>query len=168
MSASDEFEALLSDEEDNTGSDLVKQLRSALKKASTENKALKTQVEEAGKVTRSTSLRKALEEHGAKPALAKYFPAEGEIDSTAVLAWLKEDGELFGWQEPERADDTPAADVSAAKDISNLRPNAGSTDLRSRVEALATAPINKATADEAGRTAAELIQLFQAQKAAGN
>ncbi len=139
----------------------MKQLRAALKKVNTENKTLKTQVAEVSKQTRAQSLKTALEKHEAKPALAKYFPTDGEVSEDAVLAWLKEDGELFGWTPQEKPADT-SADASAIRDISSLSPSGGA-DMAARAAAMAKTPtlgrdISSADAKEAASVADALLQ----------
>lgn len=69
---------------------------------------------------RKFTLADFLTQHGAESKLAKYVPAEVS-DSDGVLAWLKEDGDVFGWQptddgEDEDGDDTreQAARISRA------------------------------------------------------
>lgn len=170
MSAEDEFETLFTDEPSDgaTGGDLVKQLRSALKKANTENKALKTQVSEFSTKSRASALRSSLEKFGAKPALAKYFPADGEVDEANVLGWLKEDGELFGWSAQKAdAEETPSEDVANAQRISNYRPTPPpANDVVSRVKGLKT-PTNATEAAEVDQTLADLTKLF-AQRHAAN
>ncbi len=161
MSESDEFDTLMSDVEDAGGSDLVKRLRTALKAQKTELTTLRTQVQEQTKVSRASSLKTALEASGAKPALAKYFPSDGEVTDEAVLAWLKEDGELFGWTAPEAAEEANADDVAAATAISGLKPRQG-PDTHGRVAALGKAPtlgrdISAATAKEAADLADILL-----------
>lgn len=163
MSVEDEFEALLADPVEEAGGDLVKQLRAALKKATAENKTLKTQVAETAQVTRASSLKSALEAHGAKPALAKYFPADGTVDETAVLAWLKEDGELFGWTAPEAVETVQAEEVAAIRAVSALVPQ-NAPDLRARAAALSSKPtpalgrnISPADAKEAQQIADSLL-----------
>lgn len=161
MSVEDEFDTLMSDVEDAGGSDLVKRLRTALKAQKTELTTLRTQVTEATKVTRATALKTALEANGAKPALAKYFPVEGEVTSEAVLGWLKEDGELFGWEQPAATDEVTPDDVAAANAISGMKPRPA-LDTHGRVAALGATPtlgrdITPGSAQEAKSLAEALL-----------
>jgi hypothetical protein len=161
MSESDEFDTLMSDVEDATGGDLVKRLRAALKAQKTELTGLRTQVQEQTKVSRAAALKTALEASGAKPALAKYFPSDGDVTNEAVLAWLKEDGELFGWTAPEATEPVTTDDVAAATAISSLKPRQG-PDTHGRVAALGATPtlgrnIAPGSAQEARALADELL-----------
>ncbi len=170
MSAEDEFERMIADA-DNQGIDLdspgIKSLRKAYDKLKTETAQLRTQVQENAKVTRTTSLKSALDKYGAKPALARYFPNEGEVTEDSVLTWLKEDGELFGWQPPTETPETPTADLAAAALIASVRPTAPApTDLTSRVNSL-TVPSNSAEAAQVNQTLADLTNAFQARLAGG-
>lgn len=163
MSAEDDFEALLGDAVEETGGDLVKQLRAALKKATAENKTLKTQVTETTKATRASALTAALTKHEAKPGLADFFPADNEVNEASVLAWLTERGELFGWTAPAAAETVQADEVAAIRAVSALVPQAA-PDLRARAAALSSRPtpalgrnISPADAKEAEQIAASLL-----------
>ncbi len=167
MSAEDEFDTLMSDTESTDGNDLVKRLRAALKAQKADLTKLQSLVSEQAKATRTDSLKAALEANGAKPALAKYFPVEGEVDGPTVLAWLKADGELFGWSEPAAVDETSPDDVAAATVISGIKPRPGA-DTHGRVAALGVTPtlgrnITAGSAQEAKALADQLLSQLNPQ-----
>lgn len=161
MSVADDFDALMSDDDATTGgSDLVKQLRAALKAAHKERDTLKTQVADQAKATRTTSLSDLLTAAGAKPALAKYFPAESDVSTETVTSWLKEEGELFGWQ-PNQAVE-PTDDAAAILAVAGMSPKTPPSDLHSRTAALGQTKtfgrdISTAEAQEAKTLADDLL-----------
>lgn len=73
-------------------------LRSALTAAQQRVAELETENATLKVETRKRSVAEALEQHGAKARLAKFYDSEG-TSSDDVLAWLKENGEDFGWSE---------------------------------------------------------------------
>lgn len=73
---------------------------------------------------REFRVAKFLDTHGADAKLAKYVPADA-VDSDGVLAWLQEDGDVFGWQ-PAEQDDTEGETQQQAARISRATLNAPS------------------------------------------
>jgi hypothetical protein len=89
------WDALLEDDGD-TGTDLVKQLRKALKDASKVIAEKDAALADVSKQVRERSIKDVLEAKGANPKIAKYLPADVTTPEQ-VEAWLAEDGELFGY-----------------------------------------------------------------------
>lgn len=136
MSAEDEFDSLFADADNNgidTNSPGIKSLRKAYDKLKAEATQLRTQVGEAAKATRTSTLNAALENLGAKPALAKYFPQDTEVTADAVKSWLEEDGEIFGWKPTEATSDE---DTEAIRAVGGLVPKAPDSSLHARTAAL--------------------------------
>ena len=91
---STELDALLQD--DANDSDLVKNLRKALKDANTKRAEAERTLAERAKTDRTRALADVLKEKGLPEKAAKYFPADVEPTPEAVDKWLEEDGDLFG------------------------------------------------------------------------
>lgn len=89
-----ELDALLQD--DANDSDLVKNLRKALKEANTKRAEAERTLAERAKTDRTRALADVLKEKGVPEKAAKYFPADVDPTPEAVDKWLEEDGDLFG------------------------------------------------------------------------
>lgn len=171
MSAEEDFLSLMSDANEPESVDgykrLVSDLRKQIKTSHKDLTELRNQVTEQAKVSRSSSLKEALESAGAKAGLAKYFPADAEVSTEAVANWLKEDGELFGYQAPTTPESNPEQD--AARIISSVQPVAPpANDLIARVQGLAGRPNDAASAADAGTALAELQALMRGTIAQGS
>ena len=109
------------DDYGNNGTDLVSQLRRALKAKEKEAKEAQAKVEEltktnaelSGKV-RGVSLSEILKAKGAKPAMAK-FMTDVEPTEDAVTAWLAENGELFGYDPKATQQDPPEGETPSGQ-----------------------------------------------------
>lgn len=89
-----------------------KALRDALAAANAKVVELEAENTTFKKQARRQTVAQALEKHGAKPSLAKYFDKD-EASDDVVLAWLTENGEDFGWS-PDGADDDDAETMEEA------------------------------------------------------
>lgn len=139
MSAETDFDALMGDvDSDVIQSEGMKNLRKAYDKLKAEHAKLQTEVATQAKATRGASLADLLKDAGARPSIAKYFPTEGDVSKDAVTAWLKENGEDFGWQPPEATPEEQDQE-SAVRAVSSLTPQQA-PDLRARAAALGQAP----------------------------
>lgn len=97
------------DTTDNTsdGGDLIKKLR---KKSRVDEKRIKELEEQLGnytKVERERTVKEVLEQQGVNPKAARLAlkDLDGEVTPDAVLNWLDDNGELFGYSP---AKDAPA------------------------------------------------------------
>lgn len=121
-----------------------KALRAQLKKLQAEKSALESENGKLKSDQRKHSVSQALEKHGARPSLAKFYDKTESSDDD-VLAWLKENGEDFGWSESgdesDEDDDTAkeAGRISEASSRAPQRPNAPRVD----PEFIRTAPREK-------------------------
>lgn len=105
----------LDDDFDGNESDLVKQLRKQLRDKDKRLSEIETQFTELRNSARRDSLSKVLQAHGAKPGLARFFPADSDPTEENVLAWLKEEGDLFGWTPPAAEQPQESAPVDEAE-----------------------------------------------------
>jgi hypothetical protein len=127
------------DDDNASGSDLVKQLRKQVKELS---KALQERDEEIEQFTyqsREADLQVALEEMGVNPRIASFIPDDVE-DMDDLEQWLGEYGDVFGvslTDEPESAldaDSVQAVEAMAAVDDGGIDPSVG-MDLEARIQA---------------------------------
>lgn len=108
----------LDDENDAGGAETdtgPKALRAELKKLKARQTALETENAGLKKDQRSRAVGELLEKHGASPRLAKYYDRT-EASDDDVQAWLKENGEDFGWN-PDGSDETDQDTVDEAARI---------------------------------------------------
>lgn len=98
------------EEEDNgSGTDLVKKLRKQID-------ALQKQVKERDEIlaeyttqSHETSVGEILESFGLNPRIAKFIPDDVEADEDAVAEWLNEYGDAFGIEAVEEGEQSPDA-----------------------------------------------------------
>jgi hypothetical protein len=114
--ANDDLDLDLDGDDSNDGGDTgngMKALRAQIKKLAKEKADQDTELAQFRKQVRSGSIVEFLNEHGASPKLAKYAAADidGDVTKESVLAWLKSDGDAFGWQE-EPGDSSADSDTA--------------------------------------------------------
>lgn len=91
------------DTEAGTGADAPKALRDQNSKLNKQLQETLAKLAEAEKVSAGIKIAEALEANGAEAKLKKYIPTD-VADEAGVLAWLKENGEDFGWEDPDTVD----------------------------------------------------------------
>lgn len=120
-----EFDDLFDDDADLSGSDLVKQLRNALK---AEKKARKDEQERLARYereNRTRSLADVLKDKGLDTKVAKLYPADADTSPEAVDKWLEDYGDLFGIERrTSAADDATKAAAAALTGASAAAPPA--------------------------------------------
>lgn len=84
------------DDDDYTGTDLVKQLRKQIKELAAENRQLTETVTEYQSFMKEVTVSSVLEENGFDPRIAQFIPDEYADDEEAIMEWLGEYGEMFG------------------------------------------------------------------------
>jgi hypothetical protein len=84
------------EDDDYTGTDLVKQLRKQIKELSTENKQLQENLTEYKSFMKDVTVSSVLEENGFNPRIAQFIPDEYADDEEAIMEWLGEYGDMFG------------------------------------------------------------------------
>lgn len=94
-------------------SNAAKVLRAQNKKLADDLAAANASLADVQTKLRRTDLADALKTHGAPEKLAKFYTGD-DTSPEAVLEWLKEDGELFGWEDPTSTDDAETQQQAAA------------------------------------------------------
>jgi hypothetical protein len=84
------------EDNDYTGTDLVKQLRKQIKELSTENRQLQENLTEYQSFMKDVTVSSVLEENGFDPRIAQFIPDEYADDEEAIMEWLGEYGDMFG------------------------------------------------------------------------
>lgn len=137
MSDYDDFD--IDNLDDDSGTDVVKQLRKAYKAKQKEIEALRKQVDDLSSVTRKSVVEGVLAEHGVDARISRFVP-ESATTAEEVSAWLSENGDLFGVnvEVQESAPEVQAASRMAA--IGEMAAPADAGDIMSR--------INSATSSE--------------------
>ena len=134
-----EFDDTEDEQEQKPQADGPKQLRQALAKA---KKELAAALEERDKLRasgRARDIADALEAHGAPKRLAKYVDVQ-EASSDGVLAWLRENGEDFGWSPAdEEPDEEEAHDQEQARRLSRASQQAPEGKIQNFQERIANA-----------------------------
>ena len=104
-------------ESSNDGSDLLKKLRKAKRADEKRIKELTEQLEGLTKSQRERTVKEVLEKQGvnAKAARLALKDLEGDVNEEAVLNWLDDNGDLFGYQ---RSSDAP---VLSEEDMGEIR-----------------------------------------------
>lgn len=123
------------DEDNGSGTDLVKKLRKQID-------ALQKQVKERDEIlaeyttqSHEASIGEILESFGLNPRIAKFIPDEVEADEDAVAEWLNEYGDAFGIEaveEGEQSPDAQAFEQMSGFDDGDIDPYVGQ-DLASRI-----------------------------------
>lgn len=136
----EEFE----DDNDYSGTDLVKQLRKQIKELSRENSELQETLGEMQSVYKEAVVTSVLEEYGLNPKIAAFIPDEYADDEESIVTWLEEYGSLFGAgviadsdeeDEEFEYDESVASAVSRMSEFEDdgLDPEVG-RDLQARIE----------------------------------
>lgn len=92
------------DEDDFTqesGNDLVKQLRKAAKQKDKEIAELRAQYEGVSKAQRERNIKDVLESRGVNSKIAKFIPSDLDPTEESLSKWLDDNGDVFGFQATE-------------------------------------------------------------------
>lgn len=102
---------------DNSGNDLVKQLRKAAKQKDKELAEIKAQFETLNKQQRERAVKDALEARGVNSKIAKFIPQDIDPTEESLSRWLDENGDVFGFQATptNNQPNVDPADVAAYK-----------------------------------------------------
>ena len=105
------------DEDDDTTTDVVGQLRKVNRALEKRAKELEQELSGLKTQTRQRTVKDVLQAKGLNPKIAAFIPQDIEGEE-AISGWLNEYGDVFGVTPPEEAKQD-SADVSAAKRINN-------------------------------------------------
>jgi len=110
------------DEDDNnnvdTSTDLIKQLRKANKQKEKELADLKAQFEGLNKSQRERAIKDALAARGVNTKIASFIPQDIDPTEESVSKWLESNADVFGIQSSENQ--TPSVDPTQAKQYQRL------------------------------------------------
>ena len=110
------------DEDDNnvdTSTDLIKQLRKANKQKEKELAELKAQFEGLNKAQRERAIKDALAARGVNTKIASFIPQDIDPTEESVSKWLESNADVFGIQSTE-SQQTPSVDPAQAKQYQRL------------------------------------------------
>jgi hypothetical protein len=142
MAEYNEYETF-EDDDDYTGTDLVKKLRKQVDQLSKQLKERDSQLEEYQTYSHEAAIGEVLESFGLNPRIAAFIPSDIEADEDSVAEWLNEYGDAFGItavDESESEDPDAQAfeqmssfedgdiDPSVGRDIHSLISNASSVE----------------------------------------
>ena len=101
-----------------TSSDLIKQLRKANKQKEKELAELKAQFEGLNKSQRERAIKDALAARGVNTKIASFIPQDIDPTEESVSKWLESNADVFGIQVAENQ--TPNIDPTQAKQYQRL------------------------------------------------
>ena len=111
------------DEDDNnnvdTSTDLIKQLRKANKQKEKELAELKAQFEGLNKSQRERAIKDALAARGVNTKIASFIPQDIDPTEESVSKWLESNADVFGIQTTE-SQQAPNIDPAQAKQYQRL------------------------------------------------
>ena len=110
------------DEDDNnvdTSTDLIKQLRKANKQKEKELAELKAQFEGLNKSQRERAIKDALAARGVNTKIASFIPQDIDPTEESVSKWLESNADVFGIQSTE-SQQAPNIDPTQAKQYQRL------------------------------------------------
>ena len=122
----DEFSDL--DETIDRGDDVLKKLRRAERSKDKRVKELEAELESLRKFQRETTVSQVLSEKGVNPKVAKFLPADIDLSSDGISAWLEENGEIFGVAAPVKQNAVDPNDLAALRQIDAVTSGAISPD----------------------------------------
>ena len=132
----DNYEYDIEDDEDYSGTDLVKKLRKQIDGLQKQLKEKDSLIEEFTTYSHEASVGEILESFGLNAKIAQFIPAEVEADPDAVAEWLNEYGDAFGIEAVEEggeaSSDAQAYERMSALDDGEIDPYVGQ-DLQSRI-----------------------------------
>jgi hypothetical protein len=122
----DEFSDL--DETIDRGDDVLKKLRRAERSKDKRVKELEAELESLRKFQREATVSQILSEKGVNPKVAKFLPADIDLSSDGISAWLEENGEIFGVAAPVKQSAVNVNDIAALRQIDAVTSGAISPD----------------------------------------
>ena len=102
-----------------SGNDLVKQLRKAAKQKDKELQELRSQFESLNKAQRERAIKDALASRGVNQKIASFIPQDIDPTEESVSKWLSEYADVFGF-ETQSETQTPNVDPAQAKQYQKL------------------------------------------------
>ena len=106
---------------EDSGNDLVKQLRKASKQKDKELNELRSQFDSLSKGQRERTIKDALASRGINPKIASFIPSDIDPTEESVSKWLEDYADVFGY-ESSQTQATPnvnPADAASYKRMTN-------------------------------------------------
>ena len=105
---------------EDSGNDLVKQLRKASKQKDKELNELRSQFESLSKGQRDRSIKDALASRGINPKIASFIPQDIDPTEESVSKWLEDYADVFGIEVSQtQTPNVNPADAAAYKRMTN-------------------------------------------------
>ena len=132
----DNYEYDIEEDNDYSGTDLVKKLRKQIDGLQKQLKEKESLIEEFTTYSHEASVGEILESFGLNPRIAQFIPSEVEADADAIAEWLNEYGDAFGIEAVEEGGEA-SPDAQEYERMSNFEdgdvdPYIGQ-DLQSRI-----------------------------------
>ncbi len=108
------------DEDDDTSTDVVAQLRKVNRALEKRAKELEQELSGLKTQTRQRTVKEVLQAKGLNPKIAAFIPQDIDASEEAINQWVSEYGDVFGAPVPAQEEARPAADVSAHARINNV------------------------------------------------
>ena len=118
MAENNEYETF-EDDDDYSGTDLVKRLRRQVDQLSKQVKERDSQLEEYQTYSHEAAIGEVLESFGLNPRIAAFIPSDIEADEEAVAEWLNEYGDAFGITAVDESESVDP-DAQAFEQMSNF------------------------------------------------
>ena len=105
---------------EDSGNDLVKQLRKASKQKDKELQELRSQFDSLSKGQRDRSIKDALASRGINPKIASFIPQDIDPTEESVSKWLEDYADVFGIETSQtQTPNVNPADAAAYKRMTN-------------------------------------------------
>jgi hypothetical protein len=103
-----------------SGNDLVKQLRKAAKQKDKELAELRAQFEGVSKAQRERNIKDVLESRGVNSKIAKFIPSDLDPTEESLSKWLDENGDVFGFSTESNQPVVDPAQAAAYKRMNSV------------------------------------------------
>ena len=115
---------------EDTGNDLVKQLRKASKQKDKELQELRSQFDSLSKGQRDRSIKDALASRGINPKIASFIPSDIDPTEESVSKWLEDYADVFGYEsnQPQAKANVNPADAASYKRMTNTADSGSSPE----------------------------------------
>jgi hypothetical protein len=122
-------------------SDLLRQLRKELKTKSKMLSEMEGQLSTIKSEQRQNVIKSVLESKGVSPKIAKFIPQDVEPSAEALESWIEENADIFGLTVQTPSEQTPSLAVLRQIDAvtANAQSPAGLDDLMLRIDQAASA-----------------------------
>jgi hypothetical protein len=116
----DEIEDMLDGEHGGEPTDLVKNLRAALRAKAKEASNYKAELDGVKTVSRKSTIENLLKARELDPKIAAFIPSDMEATEEAVGKWLEEYGDVFGAKPPAQQQQISDQDLAAMRQMDVL------------------------------------------------